>query len=589
MASPSEELLIAEVEEKVTSGLDGLTVPEAQEEFSKRLENFLEEKGLEESDIISGQSEYAPILAQEAFNGLDFSGLEGTGLSLSDTRRMLNDKEYRLEMAEKHLTGNEENRIVDEYSESYFTGSPFSPLGNRLVDPVGIDLRDEAINIREFMHYELRDALNSGERGAPSTLEAFEQNPNRFEWTAMVGDQAAFHQNGGETDLKFIHDDGRELVYDGDTKELMTDDRYMGTYNYVNATIPLDSTPSPWEAYQNTRTEGSRLHKAYDVDPWIELGNTRADRYVHGGEEARQAQMNGAIFDGFKSSLGNTVNETGGLISDTASAVGDAVVDTASAAGEVIVDKASAAGEVIYDTASAVGEAVVDKASAAGKTIYDTASAAGESIRDTASAVGETVSDAASAAGAAVSNAASAAGEVVSEKADQVGDAVQGTIEDIKDFGRWLWEGDTPKADDNSNDGAQIQRAAPVDTEITTGSASLPIEEAIDILKADEITLREANLGSETSPIQDALSHPDAAEMFHNLRVHEVETIPAEVTPDMGPEDRVREILVAGQEATYEAGILMPSEQRDLDAAQELHNSYLNTQDSYEDDYSIGH
>ena len=62
--------------------------------------------------------------------------------------------------------------------------------------------------------------------------------------------------------------------------------------------------------------------------------------------------------------------------------------------------------------------------------------------------------------------------------------------------------------------------------------------------------------------------------MFQNLQTHGIKTLTAEITPDMSSEDRVRELLLAGKEATQQVGIPMPSEQRELEAAQELNNSY---------------
>ena len=107
-----------ELREQLTSGLDDLSIAEAHEEFSERLDNFLEQNNIEESEIISGESEYAPILSEAAFNDLDFRGMEGTGLSLADARRMMTDDTYKLEMAEDYLTGNAEERIEKE-SVSY--------------------------------------------------------------------------------------------------------------------------------------------------------------------------------------------------------------------------------------------------------------------------------------------------------------------------------------------------------------------------------------------------------------------------------------------------------------------------------------
>lgn len=48
------------------------------------------------------------------------------------------------------------------------------------------------------------------------------------------------NDNGvGKPELKFIHPDGREVVFDGGTRQIITSDQYRGTYNYVNpAPVP---------------------------------------------------------------------------------------------------------------------------------------------------------------------------------------------------------------------------------------------------------------------------------------------------------------------------------------------------------------
>jgi len=90
MANPSDIMLSpTELRQQLTSGLDSLSATEAHEEFSERLDNFLEQNNIDESEIISGESEYAPILSEAAFNDLDFRGMEGTGLSLTDARHIL--------------------------------------------------------------------------------------------------------------------------------------------------------------------------------------------------------------------------------------------------------------------------------------------------------------------------------------------------------------------------------------------------------------------------------------------------------------------------------------------------------------------
>ena len=54
-------------------------------------------------------------------------------------------------------------------------------------------------------------------------------------WKRLPPWQSKYHDNGiGKPEVKYINDDGREAVYDGDTCELITDDENGGTYNYVN-------------------------------------------------------------------------------------------------------------------------------------------------------------------------------------------------------------------------------------------------------------------------------------------------------------------------------------------------------------------
>ena len=45
--------------------------------------------------------------------------------------------------------------------------------------------------------------------------------------------QSKYHDNGiGKPELKYITNDGREAVFDGDTLKPVTDPRYIATYNY---------------------------------------------------------------------------------------------------------------------------------------------------------------------------------------------------------------------------------------------------------------------------------------------------------------------------------------------------------------------
>ena len=82
-----------------------------------------------------------------------------------------------------------------------------------------------------------------------------------------------FHQNGGARELKWVNDlDGREVVYDGDTGQILRD-QYRGTYNYIN----VAPTPQRWYDVGGWLTVGATMigHGAIDVAPWKILGIDR--------------------------------------------------------------------------------------------------------------------------------------------------------------------------------------------------------------------------------------------------------------------------------------------------------------------------
>ena len=96
------------------------------------------------------------------------------------------------------------------------------------------------------------------------------------EWFKMFADVASLGDNGeGESEEKWVNEDGREAVFDGGRNgTVMTDPRYVATYNY---TVPRDkdglSSPGDYVDFAE-RTAG---HTVWDVLPWIALGNTRDD------------------------------------------------------------------------------------------------------------------------------------------------------------------------------------------------------------------------------------------------------------------------------------------------------------------------
>ena len=129
----------------------------------------------------------------------------------------------------------------------------------------------------------------------------------------------------------------------------------------------------------------------------------------------------------------------------------------------------------------------------------------------------------------------------------------------------------------------------------TTSPALVPtkikLEKAIEILAEDQKTLnQQAQETGVSSLAHRAVNHPDAAQMMQKLHMEGVSTFKAEVTSDMCIEARVGCILHAGKQATHEAGLLLPVEERAIDAqADEASRSHIQTAESvYEDDHSYG-
>lgn len=94
------------------------------------------------------------------------------------------------------------------------------------------------------------------------------------DWQKLSAAQSIFHDNGvGDPELKFIHPDGREVVFDGDTRQIINNDQYLGTYNYVNpAPPPAGIFDVVGAAAYVGRGAG---HLLLDVAPYAIGGNVR--------------------------------------------------------------------------------------------------------------------------------------------------------------------------------------------------------------------------------------------------------------------------------------------------------------------------
>ena len=115
-----------------------------------------------------------------------------------------------------------------------------------------------------YFHFEGREQLN---QPYPSYEEVTAENSL---WILLPPEQSIYHDNGvGAPEKKYIHPDGREAVFDGDTHEPVTDPQYMATYNY---SVPYYN---PEEGLTVKTVTSYFLHFVKDMLPYYLLNNTR--------------------------------------------------------------------------------------------------------------------------------------------------------------------------------------------------------------------------------------------------------------------------------------------------------------------------
>ena len=128
---------------------------------------------------------------------------------------------------------------------------------------------DQVINNATRWHFEDRDAKN---KPLPNSMRradraGFEMYP---QW------QNAEHQNDvGFPEVKYVHPDGREVIYDGDTRKVITDPKIKGTFNYANAPAREKPPEDAAELFECLSQEGVLKHFLLDWLPYNRLGNTR--------------------------------------------------------------------------------------------------------------------------------------------------------------------------------------------------------------------------------------------------------------------------------------------------------------------------
>jgi uncharacterized Zn-binding protein involved in type VI secretion len=128
--------------------------------------------------------------------------------------------------------------------------------------------------------------------------------------------EKAYHDNGiGKAEFKFVRADGREAVFDGDTWEMVTDERYIATYNYA----PLmpkqyyEDKYGPGEAAEEARSKAFWDHSTADVAPYWLLGNTPTDS-TSGLNRAIPAQERQRQLDNFVKGVTDAIPNVDDLI-----------------------------------------------------------------------------------------------------------------------------------------------------------------------------------------------------------------------------------------------------------------------------------
>ena len=168
--------------------------------------------------------------------------------------------------------------------------------------------------IKEFFHFDLRDALNrqGGVISTESEIRTLMEAEGGNGWEEMKGAQADFHQNGvGKRETKFININGRELIFDGDTGMLIdgsVDPTIMGTFNYVNAAVAPENPTMGQMARATLLSKASMADKRLDVDLWIEMGSSR--NIGVGGDTSTTASRSKQTSRAFKSGVANAFNNS---------------------------------------------------------------------------------------------------------------------------------------------------------------------------------------------------------------------------------------------------------------------------------------
>lgn len=138
--------------------------------------------------------------------------------------------------------------------------------GQRALTEVS-EFGDDVYHSLTDWHFEGRQARNGA---PPSDAELADPSAG---WTQLPAIMSQYHDNHvGAPERKYVNNDGREAVRDGDTGAEVTDPRYMATYNYVT---PMSSNDVHGVGDVPEFLWRGAGHLAADVIPYWIGGNVR--------------------------------------------------------------------------------------------------------------------------------------------------------------------------------------------------------------------------------------------------------------------------------------------------------------------------
>ncbi len=131
-----------------------------------------------------------------------------------------------------------------EQKKGFFeTVNDFVATANDFIKETAQDIKEVINDVwvgMTYFHFENRDALNTN---LPTYEEIITKPGN---WQLLPPNKSIFHDNEiGSPEKKYVHEDGREVVYtkdnvfggsDDGTYQIYTDPVYKGTYNYIAPT-----------------------------------------------------------------------------------------------------------------------------------------------------------------------------------------------------------------------------------------------------------------------------------------------------------------------------------------------------------------